>query len=129
MENLTTYGLALTQFSQLLVTMHFSCRSWMEQNCLGVLSMAGFLRITYPDPCYVLKPFYLFHYKYFIHHCIKSCKKKKIQKQWKERKEGRFWKQARYSPIPKREINLKVCKLKCHSWKTHFYLFKIFNID
>ena len=80
----------------------------MEQNCLGVLSMAGCLSITSLDPCYVLKPFYLFHYKYFIHHCIQSCKNQKYKNNEKKEKRADFENKQGIAPYQKREINVKV---------------------
>jgi hypothetical protein len=45
-------------------------------------------------------------------------KKSRIQKyKNKENEKKAEGKQERHSPMPKREINLKVCKLKCHSSK------------
>ena len=89
MVNLTTYGLALTLFIQLLVIMHFSYRNWMEQIRLGVLSMVECLSTTSLDPRYVLKPFYLFsimNIPFTI--AFKVMKNRKIQKTKKGRKEG-----------------------------------------
>ena len=120
MGNLTIYGLALTLFIQLLETIHSSYKSGMEQNCLGVLSMAGCLSITFLKLFYVLKPFYIFHYEYFIPRCIQSCKKQKYKNKEKKEKRADCENKKGKAPCQKREINLKVCKLKCHSYKTHF---------
>ena len=43
-----------------------------------------------------------FHFKYHSLTIAFRVVKNKNTKTWKERKEGRFWKQARYSPIPKK---------------------------
>ena len=116
MENLITYGLGLTLFIQLLVIMYFSYKNWMEQNCLGVLSMAGCLSIASLDPFYVLKPFTFSIVNSPSTIAFKVMKDQRYKNK-RKMKRGQKSKQERQSPMPKREINLKVCKLKCHSSK------------
>ena len=84
MENLKIYGRVHTSSIQLEVTMHFFYKSWMEQSYLEVQSMAGCLSISFVEiPSLKLHSLY-------ITLLDESSGKKKIQKQRKEEKEGRF---------------------------------------